>query len=85
MVLTNIPELDSLGIWSPAQSLQNSLGGLDVAGVVECDKGARLVFKERFDIEAQEGPGRVRLDVIAAIKENGIEFNGIARGRDQAA
>lgn len=85
MVLTNIPEPDSLGIWSPAQDLENSLGGLDLACVGEGDKGARLVFEERLHVEAKEGPGRIRLDVVAATKERGIEFNWVARLRDEAA
>lgn len=82
VVLTNIPKLDGLGIWSPTQSLQNSLAGLDVARVIEGDVGARLVFKKRLDVEAQEGPGCIRLDVVAAIQENGIEFDRVGGGRD---
>lgn len=74
MVLTNIPKLDCLGIRSPAQSLHYSLGGLDVTCVVEGNQGAGFVFEKRFNVEAQEGSGCIRLNVITATKENGIEF-----------
>lgn len=78
--LTNLPKISRLGLRAAGKNQTCRAGGGAGTPVVEPEVSARLgVAHEAADLETDVALIRVRADVVAAVHEDGVDLDGVAR------